>query len=59
MVFNGMDMHPDKKKKKKRCFLEIITEKEKKNKNHICNRGTGQKRRRKAKTEISGFKVFG
>lgn len=56
MVFNGMDMHPDKKK---RCFLEIITEKEKKNKNHICNRGTGQKRRRKAKTEISGFKVFG
>lgn len=56
VVFNGMDMHPDKKK---RCFSEIITEKEKKKKNHICNRGTGQKRRRKAKTEISGFKVFG
>lgn len=45
-MFDGMDMHPEKKEKKKSFkdnYRKGKTTKEKKN--HICNhRGTGQKR---------------
>lgn len=60
-MFDGMDMHPEKKKKKSLSKDNYRKEKQlkEKKKNHICNhRGTGQKRTRKATTEKVESKSF-
>lgn len=53
MMYDGMDMHPEKNVSRR-----FKLEQKKKRRSHICNRGTGQKRRQKATTEKSGFREF-